>query len=204
MQWEWKSYLGTSLGGCPGPQQQAPPHSGHPPAWGTRQLGQREKRDPSPHSIPPSGQGIPGHQGGLQRSLCLTDNPHLQVIPFLVKRQDLLEWRWGSPQEKHKDTPNALPPLQPELSCGGLLPAWAVTHCGCNFCHNPDLLLHKSERALDDGRGREKRPRKTKSERERARERESEQGKEKDRRRWERQSQKGHRRRNRGRETGDS
>lgn len=33
-----QSHLGTSSGGCPGPQQQAPPHSGHPPAWGQGSL----------------------------------------------------------------------------------------------------------------------------------------------------------------------
>lgn len=42
---------------------------------GDKELSQWERRGLSPHSTPPSEQGVPGYQGGLQRNLSITDKP---------------------------------------------------------------------------------------------------------------------------------
>lgn len=81
--------------------------------------------------IPPSGQGIPGQWGDLQKYLSIADKPpHYQVFPFpgtTVKRQGLLGVELGEPQKKHRDTPSSptLPPptlrfTGPELSREGV------------------------------------------------------------------------------------
>lgn len=129
---------------------------------GTRQLGQREERDPSP-TLPRAGDSrIPGRPPRTRS----TDSPHHRVIPFPGERQDLLEWRWGSPQKKHEDIrPPHLAPTEPGLS-----------HCGCNSCH-------RTERAVGDEKGERgtKKDKLSKRNKEQGRERQSKLGREMER-----------------------
>ena len=103
--------------------------------------------------VPPSGQGIPGHWGDLQKNLSIAVNrppppPHHQVFPFpgtAVKRHGLLGWGWGDPRRHTETHPAPRPSHPPPLtsrgrSClvGGLPPVCAVAHCRYKSYESPE------------------------------------------------------------------
>lgn len=128
---------------------------------GDKELGQWERRDISPHSTPPSGQGVPGYQGGLQRNLSVTDEPlTIKSLPFQAQwLKDRISWGgMVVPRKNHRDKPSSLQPPGWQYSC----PMGFCCHSGpsntedANSYHNPEILLSKPERAVCDGGGREK------------------------------------------------
>lgn len=114
--------------------------------------GENTPTSPQPPPLRAGGSRAPGRPPKKTASLT---TPHHPAIPFPGERQDLLEWRWGSPQEKHKDTPNPHPTPELEMSVGSAASPGCHT-LGCNSCHSPDHLLHRPGRAVGDGGGRGK------------------------------------------------
>lgn len=139
---------------------------------GTRQPGQRESRDPSPHSIPPLGRGFQNTRKASRESTPPPSHPTIKAFPFLAPLQGKVSRGWGrGAPSKSTDTPS--PPPNPQARAGavlwGLLPVWAVTRRGATRVTAlrpgcPDL---RGQWAMEEGERKGARDTETQSERHR-------------------------------------
>lgn len=80
---------------------------------GDKELSQWERRGLSPHSTPPSEQGVPGYLGGLQRNHSITDKPLIiKSLPFQTPwLKDRISWSGMAAPRKNTETHPAYPDL---------------------------------------------------------------------------------------------